>query len=189
MMVRFSIARFICFLTLLLTACAPAGSTPTAIGTTEPSLTPVTNTEPAGTPDSQIPLEAATLLSVDFENGYPLEIFDWSQRWRIETEGDGNAIFCNEISEEWSDIQFGLDAWKNYAISLRMKFLSANEGQAAETYIRINQHAEGYRASVSTDGWADIGFYPPPSSLGGSPVSLNQDGWFRIELQFVEDNL
>ena len=189
MMVRFSIARFICFLTLLLTACAPAGSTPTAIGTTEPSLTPVTNTEPAGTPDSQIPLEAATLLSVDFENGYPLEIFDWSQRWRIETEGDGNAIFCNEISEEWSDIQFGLDAWKNYAISLRMKFLSANEGQAAETYIRINQHAEGYRASVSTDGWADIGFYPPPSSLGGSPVSLDQSGWFWIQLQFVNDNL
>ncbi len=186
---RFSNTRFICFLILFLTACTPTDSTLVAIGTTEQSVPAVTDAEPTGTPDAQIMIEAATLLSTDFENGYPPEMYDWSQRWRIETEDDGNSIFCNEISDEWSSVLFGLDEWENYAISLRMKFLSANEGQEAETFIRINQDFEGYRANLSNNEWVDIGFYPPNSGLGESSVSINQDEWFRVQLRFVEDNL
>jgi len=189
MRARISSTSFLGFLILSFAACTPTDSTPAAIGTTEPSVPSAATDESTGTPDSQIPIEAATLLSVDFENGYPIELYDWSQRWAIETEDDGNAIFCNEISDDWSSVLFGLDEWENYAISLRMKFLSANEEQAAEIYIRINQDFEGYRASVSNNDWVEIGFYPPPSSLGGSPVSLTQGEWFRVQLQFVEDDL
>jgi len=70
MMVRFSTTRLITL--LFLTACSPAGSTPAAIGTTETSMPPAATAESTGTPDLQILIEAATLLSVDFENGYPI---------------------------------------------------------------------------------------------------------------------
>lgn len=165
--------------------------TETSAPTVTPTQTPeptATIPQPTSTPDTQL-LEAATLYSADFENGYPFGLFDWSQKWNLKEENDGNTIFCNEIDDQWSGFQFGSDEWANYALSLRVKFLSDNEEQSAETYIRINQASEGYRASIWQNEWSGIAFYSPYSDLGGVPVDIDLDKWYQIELRFVENDL
>jgi hypothetical protein len=165
--------------------------TETSAPTVTPTQTPeptATSPRPTNTPDTQL-LEAVPSFSADFEDGHPIGLNDWSRKWYIDQDSDDNTIFCNEISDEWSNFQFGRDEWENYAVSLRMKFLSANENQSAETYIRINQSFDGYRASIWNNEWAAIGFYPPYSDLGGAPVSISQDEWLQVQLHFVEDNL
>ncbi len=162
-------------------------SSPTVIltGTPEPTVTIHKTTSIT---DSKL-LEAAAMFRADFEDGYPNELGDLSQKWYIKQASDDNAVLCNEISDDWSSFLFGRDDWENYAVSHRMKFLSADEGQSAETYIRISQSFEGYRANIYDNESAAIGFYPPYSGLGESPVSINQDEWFRVEVRFVKDNL
>ena len=163
-------------------------STPTAINTDLPAPT-YTSSQPANTTEAQVSIEAATLFKADFENGYPIGLYGGAREWYLYEESDGGSIFCNQISDRWSNFQFGSDDWTNYAVSLRVKFLSANRDQSAETYIRINQSAEGYRASIWQNEWAGIGFYPPYVDLGGSPVNISQGVWYQVELRFVEDNL
>ncbi len=186
---RFSRIGIVCCLILLLLACIPEGTTPTIQGTTEVAPLSAPDPGPTHTPDPQMLIEQATLYRTDFEDGYPFELSDSSLKWHIETEESGNSIFCNEISEEWSSFLFGLDAWRNYAVSLRVKFLSANENQSAETYIRVDQSVKGYRASIWNNEWAGVSFFPPTADLGGTPVSINQGEWSRVRLAFVGDKL
>ena len=163
--------------------------------TSPPVATSAGMPEPAGAiprpedaSDAQL-IEAATLFKADFESGLPGGLNDWAENWHIEQDGEGNAVFCNEVSDNWSSFQFGHDEWGDYAVSLRMKFLSADEDQLAETYIRINREVEGYRAGISDNQWASIGYCSPCSELDGAPISLNQDEWIQIELRFVEEKL
>jgi hypothetical protein len=185
----FSKIGFAFILTLLIVACTPVASPVVITEVVDQPEPTATSPQPTHTPDAQLLIEGATLFRADFEDGDPIGLYDSSQRWHIDEEDDGNSVFCNELSDEWSSFQFGLDEWENYAVSLRAKFLSANEGQSAETYIRINQSMEGYRASVWNNESATIGFYPPPSVIGESSLIVNQDEWYQVELQFVEDNL
>lgn len=188
---RVSTTGPVCLLAVFLSACcgAPRPAEVTGTATPRPTVTSAALAPLPVAPGTQTLIEAATLFSVDFENGYPPELHDGSLKWHLETEDDGNSVFCNEISDEWSSFLFGLDEWQDYAISLRLKFLSSNEDQSAETYIRINWEVEGYRASILNNEWAGVGFYPPYSDLGGSPVSIRQDEWVSVELRFVGDDL
>lgn len=180
---------FVCLLILCLGACAPNESTEVGTDISEQSTPAVTQVQPTVIPDIQILIESATLLNVDFENEYLAELDYDPLLWHVEIEADENSIFCNRILDDWSSFLFGLDEWENYAITLRVKFLSANQDQGAEVYLRINQNIEGYRASIYNNEWADVSFYPPGSDLGGAPVSIRQNEWFQVELHFVGDTL
>ena len=173
-------------LTLTLFACEAAPEpvielTPSATATDAPAPTS-TPPPPTRTAEAQIFIDAATLFSADFENGYPDGIVDASGKWHL-TEEEGGTIFCNEVSDHWRNLQFGSDDWTNYAVSLRVKFLSSNGDQSAETYIRINQSTEGYRAGIATNGFAGIGVHPPYIALGGSHFDIQQGEWILVELR------
>ena len=185
----FSIAIFGYLWIFLLVACAPTETTAIVAEPTRPPIPTATAVPPTYTPDPQRLIAAATLFSTDFENGYPSDVYDWSAKWQVQVENDGNSVFCNQISDEWSSFLFGLDEWENYAISLRVKFLSANQDQSAETYFRINPAVEGYRANIWNNEWASVGFYPPPSELRGSPVETHRYEWNQVELRFVGKDL
>ncbi len=184
-----AIHRIVFILILVIPACTPINvpleATDIAV------ITPLSDmgSQPTPTPDVEMLLEAATLYRADFENGYPPELYSWDQSWHVEIENDSNSIFCNELSDDWSSFLFGLDEWENYAVSLRVKFLSANEDQSAEIYIRVNQSVDGYRASIYNNEWVAIGYYPPSLNLDGSPLSISQNNWFQVQVQFVENNL
>jgi hypothetical protein len=171
----------------LLSACDSGTSTPESPGPPGASTPTIDLPQSTDTPDVQAQIEAATLLSIDFEDGYPPELYDWN--WHVVTDADGNSVFCNDVSDDWNAFLFGLDTWDNYVVSLRMKFLSASDGQAVETYIRVNRSGEGYRASVWNNEWASVGYYPTPLRNNGSSVSVHRNKWFQIELRFVGENL
>ena len=135
------------------------------------------------------PVKAATFYATDFEDGYPILLNVSSRSWHTNQDTDANTMFCNEDSGDWSSFQFGRDEWGNYAVSLRMKFLSENRGQGAEIYIRINGAVEGYRASIWNYQDAQLGFFPPSSHLGGSSVTISRDKWYQVKVQAVENNL
>ena len=190
---RVSLIALVLLISIFVSACIGAPepdieSTPTVIKTNTPAPT-ATSPPPTRTPEPQVFIEAAKLFSADFENGYPIGLIDGSGKWSLTEDDDGGSIFCSEISDQWRNFQFGSDDWTNYAISLRVKFLLANQEQSAETYIRINQSAEGYRAGIGLNEWAGIGFYPPYIGLGGAPVNIQQGEWVQIELRFVGSNL
>lgn len=135
---------------LLIGACIL--STPESPSTSRAPPPSTTVDSATSTPDTQALIEAATLHSIDFETGYPPELYDWPQAWHV-VEENGNSIFCNEISDDRSSFLFGLDAWEDYGISLRLKFLTANQNQGAEMYFRINASIDGYRpVSLATNG-------------------------------------
>ena len=174
--------------------------TPTSVPILIPMPTPTLNPTPVvaaqGGPYLQLPttdepelVQAATIYATGFEDGYPIGLNDSSRKWHTKQDTDGNIIFCNENSDDWSSFQFGRDEWENYAVSLRMKFLSANQDQGAEIYIRINEAVEGYRASIWNNEYAQLGFYPPSSDLGGSSVTISRDKWYLVKVQAVGSNL
>ena len=153
-----AIHRIVFILILVIPACTPINVPLEA--TDFAVITPLSDmgSQPTPTPDIEMLLEAATLYRADFENGYPPELYSWDQSWHVEIENDSNSIFCNELSDDWSSFLFGLDEWENYAVSLRVKFLSANEDQSAEIYIRVNQSVDGYRASIYNNEWVATGY-------------------------------
>ncbi len=173
----------------LLSACDSGTSTPESPGPPGASTPTIDLPQSTDTPDVQAQIEAATLLSINFENGYPTEFYDWSESWQVQDETDDNAVFCSQISDDWSSFLFGLDEWENYAVSLRVKFLSDNPDQGAEAYIRINSSIDGYRASIYNNEWAAIGYYPPASQLGGASVRIEQDEWVQFQVRFVGEEL
>jgi len=181
---RFPIATFIVIFMLLFTAYAPSTSI-------LQNIKPTKQLTLTDTSDPNVSIEAATLFKTDFEDGYPAGIYDSSERWHVveETIGSQNFVFCNDISDQWSPFQFGSDVWENYAISLRVKFLSAVQGQSAETYFRISQSWDGYRASIWNNEWAGISYDQPWADLGSSPISIIPQRWYQVDLRFVKNNL
>jgi hypothetical protein len=179
----------VCLWIALLSGCTPGRSTPETPGATAVATPTIDLPQPTDTPDVQAQIEAATLLSIDFETGFPFELYDWSESWQVQNESDSNAVFCSQISDDWSSFLFGLDEWENYALSLRAKFLSDNPNQGAEAYVRINSSIDGYRASIFNNEWAAVGYYPPASQLGGASVQIEQNEWIQFQVQFVGEEL
>lgn len=139
--------------------------------------------------DAQDLDEREILFSADFEGGYVAGIDDWSQAWMVETEGDAQAIFCNQIRPDWVSFQFGLESWENYAVSLRMKILSNNAEQSAEIHARVNTASEGYRASIWNRNTAIINHWPPPLMEAAEPVSFRLNEWEQLRFEVYGNHL
>ncbi len=138
--------------------------------------------------DNQLSIESSLLVQIDFEDEFPPVIYD-GDLWYMETESNGNVVLCNRISDDWSSFQFGLEAWENYAVSLKMKFQSPDESQSAEMYFRINSSVQGYRAYIENSGWAEMGYSPPDESLGGKSIPSFRDDWLQVEVRLVEEQI
>ena len=126
-------------------------------------------------------------FSEDFENG--ANVTDWSNKWSVKKDIDGNSIYCNEVSDDWASFKFGKEHWSNYSISLRMKF-PADQKSHGEIYIRINEESEGYRVSIDNSYLVTyIAFYPPYERLGSGNAPVKRNEWFQIKLIFSGNNL
>ena len=126
-------------------------------------------------------------FSEDFENGE--NVTDWSNKWFITKEKDGNSIYCNKPDDDWTGFHFGNNNWSNYSMSLRMIF-PIQKKSFAEVYIRINSASEGYSLYISN-------YYPvtylkvrsPEERLGNGNVPVKRNEWFQIKLIFSGNNL
>ena len=133
-------------------------------------------------------VDDSTLFSEDFENG--ARVNDKKSKWSIKHDIDGNSIYCNEASDDWTSVKFGNEDWSNYSISLRMKFPAGISN--GEVYIRINNSSEGYRVNINNyNGNSSIGFYQTYyESLSSSDyLASNKNEWMQIQLIFSGNNL
>ena len=88
--------------------------------------------------------DGSSLLSEDFENldQRDLRVSDERNKWFIKQDNDGNAIYCNKATNDWTEFMFGSSGWSDYSISYKIK-LSTKKTGTLETHIRI--HSGDYR--------------------------------------------
>ena len=69
-------------------------------------------------------VDDSPLFSEDFENvdQRDVRVDDRNNKWHIKQDNDGNSIYCNEVTDDWTDFNFGSTNWSDYSISYRMRF-------------------------------------------------------------------
>ena len=131
--------------------------------------------------------DASTMFSEDFENldQRDTRVNDRNSKWYIKQDNDGNSVYCNKVTNGWTDFNFGSTNWSDYSISYRMKF-SAGKGGTAETHIR-KAHGSDYRARISSYGGVEIQF--KNANIASGYVSAKTGEWLDIQLTASGDNI
>ena len=132
---------------------------------------------------------SSAMFSQDFENGNQRDIQvddNTKNKWHIKQDKDGNSIYCNESTNDWSDFNLGSKDGYDYSISYKMKFTAGKEGQL-ETHIRKTNNGD-YRASIySFSGRTNIEFAKSADrfyeSIASGIASVKVDEW--SEIQFI----
>lgn len=110
---------------------------PTLIATAAPTQTldPITEAQDAG-----------LLYSQNFESGSADGIYDFGQGgWELTVDDTGNHIYCNKLSPyDHTLAHFGAEAWTNYAVEAKFKFVKAGRPATMELYARMDKNANGY---------------------------------------------
>jgi hypothetical protein len=161
----------------------PAASTPTPASTLTPAptLTLTPTVLPVSTADLVLAEKAATLYEQNFETEESQSIAD-KNHWSYSQDAAGNHFLCNAVSADWQSFKFGSQAWTDYAVEMRVKFLEQRSDQGAEVYTRIDDSTEGYRATLNYMS-ATLAYYPPYRPLANPPIITEADHWytFRVE--------
>jgi len=137
--------------------------------------------------------DGSTLFSEDFESASQrdIRIGDKNNKWYIKQDNDGNSVYCNKVTNGWTDFNFGSQNWSDYFISYRMKF-SAGKGGTAETHIR-KTYGSDYRARIGSYGGVEIQFAGNadifPDNIASGYVSTKTGEWLDIQLTASGDNI
>jgi len=129
--------------------------------------------------------DGSTMFSEDFENAglRDIRVDDRKQQWYIKQDKDGNSIYCNKVTDDWTHFNFGSEHWSDYSISYRMKSLVGKEGKA-EMHIRKTDSSD-YRVIINTNNFV-IEFAQPAykfyNALASGFVSTKVDGWSELQL-------
>ena len=127
------------------------------------------------------------MLSEDFENigQRDLKVDDRRKHWNVKKDNNGNSIYCNKVTDDWTAFNFGSPRWSDYSISYRMKF-SSSKGGSAETHIRKTIGDGHYRSWIGSNGDIKIRFIKSNSSrrenLIERFVSTKTGEWLDIQL-------
>ena len=132
--------------------------------------------------------EGSILLSEDFENldQRNLRVSDKQNNWFIKQDNDGNAMYCNKATNNWTDFMLGSDDWTNYSISYKVKLSSKKQG-TLETHIRKGRNnGAQYRAINKIPGRAAIEFVNNSERINQGIASGERaaigDKWSDIKL-------
>jgi hypothetical protein len=134
----------------------------------------------------------STIFSEDFEieGKLAIRVDERNNKWYIKQDGNGNSIYCNKATDNWTHFTFGRTDWSNYSISYRMKFLAGKGGQT-ETHIRKADRND-YRATIGSSGGVEIDFKQDrknPDNLASDFVSTKTGEWLDIQLTASGDNI
>jgi len=127
-------------------------------------------------------------FSEDFENAdqRKIRVVDEQNNWFIKQDNDGNAMYCNKASNNWTDFMLGSANWTNYSISYKVK-LSSKKSGTLETHIRKGRNnGPQYRAINKIPGRAAIEFAHPTKKINQGIASGERaaigDKWSDIKL-------
>ena len=185
---KIRISAIIVFILIWVASCrqtTPADllSTPTIMPTLTlaPTQTQAPTLLPVNTADMGPAQKAATVYIQNFENSDSQSIAD-TNYWSYTQDATGNHFLCNDVSSDWQSFRFGTQAWTDYAVELKVKFLEQSPSQGVEVYTRINNSTEGYRATLNYMS-ANLSYFPPGRSLANPHIFTETDHWytFRVE--------
>jgi len=132
--------------------------------------------------------DGSTLLSEDFENldQRNLRVSNEQNNWFIKQDNDGNAMYCNKATNNWTDFMLGSHDWTNYSISYKVKLSSKKQG-TLETHIRKGRNnGAQYRAINKIPGRAAIEFVNNSERINQSIASGERaaigEKWSDIKL-------
>jgi len=136
--------------------------------------------------------DGSIMFSEDFEieGQRAIRVDDRDNKWSIKQDDNGNSIYCNKATDNWTHFTFGRTDWSNYSISYRMKFLAGKGGQT-ETHIRKADRND-YRATIGSSGGVEIDFKQDrknPDNLASDFVSTKTGEWLDIQLTASGDNI
>jgi len=132
---------------------------------------------------------SSAMFSQDFENGNQRDIQvddNTKNKWHIKQDKDGNSIYCNESTNDWSDFNLGSKDGYDYSISYKIK-LSTKKPGTLETHIRKDSGGGAqYRAINKIQGRAAIEFAHPDERVNqgiasGARATIG-DKWSDIQL-------
>ena len=131
--------------------------------------------------------DGSIMFSEDFEieGQRDIRVDDRNNKWYIKQGNDGNSVYCNKVTNGWTDFNYGREGWSNYSISYRMKF-STGKGGTAETHIRKMDDRD-YRARISSYGGVEIQL--KNSTIASGSVSTKTGEWLDIQLTASGDNI
>jgi len=131
--------------------------------------------------------DGSTIFSEDFETvgQRDIRVDDRNNKWHIKQDNDGNSVYCNKVTNNWTHFNFGREGWSNYSISYRMKF-STGKGGTTETHIRKMDDRD-YRARISSYGGVEIQL--KNSTIARGYVSTKTGEWLYIQLTASGDNI
>ena len=139
--------------------------------------------------------DGSTMFSEDFENldQRDLRVNNERNKWFIKQENDGNAIYCNKATNDWTEFMFGSSGWSDYSISYKIK-LSAKKPGSLETHIRKNSNGGvQYRAINNISGRTAIEFAHPAERINQGIASGSRavitDKWAEIQLIASDNNI
>ena len=131
--------------------------------------------------------DGSIMFSEDFEieGQRDIRVDDRNNKWYIKQDNDGNSVYCNKVTNGWTDFNYGREGWSNYSISYRMKF-STGKGGTTETHIRKMDDRD-YRARISSYGGVEIQL--KNSTIASGFVSTKTGEWLDIQLTASGDNI
>ena len=131
--------------------------------------------------------DGSSLLSEDFENldQRDLRVSDYRNNWFIKEDKDGNAIYCNKATNDWTEFNFGSQNWSDYSISYKIK-LSTKKTGTLETHIRKHSGGGAQYRAINRYGLVAIVFAHPDERVNqgiasGSRADIG-DKWSDIQL-------
>ena len=139
--------------------------------------------------------DGSTMFSEDFENldQRDLRTNDRDDQWHVKQDNDGNAIYCNKLTNHWTEFNFGSQNWSDYSISYKIK-LSTKKPGTLETHIRKDSGGGAqYRAINKIQGRAAIEFAHPDERVNqgiasGARATIG-DKWSDIQLIASGNNI
>ena len=133
-----------------------------------------------------IALQDAMLFEQDFESGNPETVSElyakWFVPWHITEDEGGNHVYCNDPSDPYLSFSFGNNAWKDYAVELRVKSLNTKSNSSASLYARWAH--QGYYGSWRFESQkGNLALDDPFVGFGETPIQAAQNEWHTMRLE------
>jgi len=133
--------------------------------------------------------DGSIMFSEDFEieGQRAIRVDDRDNKWSIKQDKGGNSVYCNKVSDYWTEFNFGSEHWSDYSISYRMRFSAGKKG-TAETHIR-KTFGSDYRANIGSFGDVNIYITKNGNPIASGFVSTTTGEWLDIQLTASGDDI
>lgn len=163
-----------------------------SVGTETRTPIPALTSTPTLVPSSGLAVgpvipDTALLFDQDFESDTTESAISAIPKWKLDVDATGNHILCNQKDNSALSVNFGSDAWSNYAVEMRVKSVHlADSEQYFSLFARVDPSSSGYYATISfVNQMEDLQYGPQPYfGFGNQKLNwISNDVWYLMRLE------